>query len=146
MQISQEIDVFSYSIRGYNDGTITINIPVDPDEFMAKRLDPNVETPKIQQEDLLASFLISAKQLVRGWPPKSIEELTEDDVALMASMEPEVVILGTGRRLQWPPRSLFQSLIDKGIGYEVMDTAAACRTYNILSYEGRRIVAGLIID
>ena len=76
MQISQDIDVFSYSIRGYSSGAITINIPVDPDEFMEKRSDPNIETPKIQQEDLDASFIISSKQLIRDWHPKSINELT----------------------------------------------------------------------
>ncbi len=145
MQISQEIDVFSYSIRGSFDGGVTINIPVDPDEFMAKRSDPNVETPKIQQEDLEHSFIISAKQLIREWPPSSIQELTEEDFALMAEMNPEVVILGTGSRLEWPRQSLYRPLIERGIGVEVMGTAAACRTYNILSFEGRQVVAGLII-
>ena len=145
MQISQEIDVFSYSIRGSHDGAVTINIPVDPDEFMAKRSDPEVETPKIRQEDLSRSFIISAKQLVRDWHPRTIEALTEKDFALMAEMNPEVVLLGTGTQLEWPRQSLFRPLTERGIGVEVMGTAAACRTYNILSFEGRQVVAGLII-
>lgn len=145
MQISQEIDVFSYSIRGFNESAVTINIPVDPDEFMAKRSDPDVETPKIRQEDISQSFIISAKQLIRDWPPHSIETLTEHDFALIAELNPEVVILGTGSQLEWPKQSLFRPLIEKGIGVEVMGTAAACRTYNILSFEGRQVAAGLII-
>ncbi len=145
MQISQELDPFSYTIRGHRAGAVTINLPLDPDEVRARRADPRAEALRIEQEELESSFIVSARKLLRQWHPRSIGDLAEEDFALMAEMEPEVVILGTGARLEWPPRALFRPLMERGIGFEVMDTAAACRTYNILNYEGRLVVAGLIL-
>ncbi|MFN7753779.1 MAG: Mth938-like domain-containing protein [Pseudomonadota bacterium] len=59
---------------------------------------------------------------------------------------PEIVLLGTGARLRFPPMALLRPLSGAAIGYEVMDTAAACRTYNILMGEGRRVLALLLFD
>ena len=60
-------------------------------------------------------------------------------------LNPELVLLGTGKKLSFPEIETYAALIELGIGVDVMDTGAACRTYNILSGEGRRVVAGLII-
>jgi uncharacterized protein len=60
-------------------------------------------------------------------------------------LEPELVILGTGRRLRFPAAAMIRVLTDAQVGVEVMDTAAACRTYNILAAEGRRVVAALLM-
>jgi uncharacterized protein len=64
---------------------------------------------------------------------------------MLAELRPEVVILGTGVKLRFPPPSLTRALVEANIGLEVMDTGAACRTYNILMGDGRRVVAALLM-
>ncbi len=72
-------------------------------------------------------------------------ELSQADIQQLAALTPELVIIGTGKRLQWPDRAVMTPLMEAGIGYEIMDTAAACRTYNILSYEGRAVAVALMM-
>lgn len=91
------------------------------------------------------SLLVTPQRLVEGWPAASFEALRSADLDTALALEPEVVLLGTGERLQFPPAEVLRPLIDAGVGYEVMDTGAACRTYNILMAEGRRVLAALII-
>jgi uncharacterized protein len=62
------------------------------------------------------------------------------------ALEPELVIFGSGAMLRFPPPSLYRGLIDARIGLETMDSAAACRTYNVLAAEGRSVVAALLWD
>ncbi len=64
----------------------------------------------------------------------------------LAELKPEVVLLGTGTRLRFPHPRLTRALTDAGIGVEVMDTPAACRTFNILAAEGRKVLAAVILD
>ena len=79
------------------------------------------------------------------WGPHSAGGLALKDFLLIADLQPEVVVLGTGSRLQFPAPAATQPLIQARIGLEVMDTAAACRTYNILMGEGRRVAAALLM-
>jgi len=145
MQISQDLDVFSYTIRAYDTDSVSINLPISPEQLAQSRVDPTVEAPKLKQERLDKSFIISAKYLARDWPIKSINDLSEINIEAFAEQRPELVIIGTGKRAEWPPISLFKPLINQGIGFEIMDTAAACRTYNILNFEDRHVIAGLIL-
>ncbi len=145
MQISQDLDVFSYTIRAYDSDSVTINLPLDPEQLAQSRADPSIEAPKLKQEQLHKSFIIAAKHLTKDWGVKSIQDLNETDIEAFAKLKPELVIIGTGKRAEWPPMSLFKPLINQGIGFEIMDTSAACRTYNILSFEGRQVMAGLIL-
>ena len=64
----------------------------------------------------------------------------------MLELEPEIVLLGSGRRLVFPRQEIFGQVLGRNIGLEIMDTAAACRTFNILAAEGRRVAAALILD
>ena len=89
------------------------------------------------------SLLLMADLLDAEWAPERIEELTGRHVAAIARHRPEVVILGTGARQIFPDLRVFVELMDAGIGFEVMDTAAACRTYTVLRSEGRRVLAAL---
>ena len=91
------------------------------------------------------SLLVTPQRLVEDWPAASFEALTSASLGTALALEPEVVLLGTGERLQFPAADILRPLIEAGIGYEVMDTGAACRTYNILMAEGRRVLAALII-
>ncbi len=83
---------------------------------------------------------------VRSWAVSGFDELQADDFAALAALKPELVIFGSGKRLRFAHPRLQASLINAGIGVETMDTAAACRTYNVLVSEGRSVVAALLIE
>ena len=91
------------------------------------------------------SSLLVLPERVMDWPPASFEALAEAHFALIAELQPEVVLLGTGARLRFPHPRLTASLARAGIGLEVMDVQAACRTYNILMAEERVVVAALLL-
>ena len=78
------------------------------------------------------------------WHAESFESLRVEHFARVAALKPELVIFGSGARLRFPAPALLRPLIDAGIGVETMDTAAACRTYNVLLAEGRSVVAALL--
>ena len=81
---------------------------------------------------------------VLAWQADSFESLRAEHFARIAALKPELVIFGSGARLRFPAPALLRPLIDAGIGVETMDTAAACRTYNVLLAEGRSVVAALL--
>ena len=91
------------------------------------------------------SLLLSPQRIIPDWRPLNFAELTANDVLTIAELEPEVVLLGTGQRLRFPAAPITRPLVERAVGLEVMDTAAACRTYNILASEGRRVVAALLL-
>ena len=92
-----------------------------------------------------ASLLVSGERLVTDWPAGSLEELKPDHLAAIVELKPEIVLLGSGASFRFPEPSLLAPLHKAGIGVEVMDTPAACRTYNILLGEGRNVLAALIV-
>ena len=142
MQISQDIDIHTHTIKSYGAGEVVITLPI------LSGIDPNnpEETPKgLKQETLRSSAIIMSDKLISDWPPQNINELTEQPIQQLLELKPEVVIFGTGARLEWPDRAILAPLMEAGIGFEVMDTAAACRTYNVLSYEGRRVAVALMM-
>lgn len=83
--------------------------------------------------------------LVNPWGPKDIQSLSSHDFEMMLSYKPQVVLLGTGPKLYFPAKKLYEPLIKNKIGIEIMDTPAACRTYAVLASEGRRVAAALFI-
>lgn len=91
------------------------------------------------------SLVVSGERLITDWPVASLEELEADHMAALVELKPEIVLLGTGARFQFPQPALLAPLYKAGIGVEVMDTPAACRTYNILQGEGRNVAAALIV-
>ena len=92
-----------------------------------------------------ASVLVSPERVVTDGPAESIESLTADHLAAIVEMQPEIVLLGTGAAFRFPEPAMLAPLYKAGIGVEVMDTPAACRTYNILMGEGRNVVAALVV-
>ena len=77
---------------------------------------------------------------------RSFSQLEEGDFAQIRDLQPALVLLGTGIKQRFPKPALLRALIDARIGYEVMDTGSACRTYNILATEGRLVVAALMLE
>ncbi|MGH8726996.1 MAG: Mth938-like domain-containing protein [Burkholderiales bacterium] len=92
------------------------------------------------------SSVIVLSDRVEDWNATSFEDLKPEHFEFVESLKPDIVLLGTGRRLRFPPLHLAQSLVEAQVGLEVMDTRAACRTYNILTAEGRRVAAALLIE
>jgi len=99
----------------------------------------------INQQAHRRSLLVTPSRLITDWPPQSFSDLLERHFDQIRELNPEVVVLGTGARLQFPRTADTRALIQANIGLEVMDTGAACRTYNILMQDGRRVVAALLM-
>ncbi|MDQ2995300.1 MAG: Mth938-like domain-containing protein [Pseudomonadota bacterium] len=109
-----------YRIRSYQPGAISIN-----------------------HDTYSESLIISANSLITKWKPKTINELTSNDWQPILDQEPAIVIIGTGPQIVFPEIEHLTPLIERNIGYEIMDTASACRTYTVLVAEDRRVVAVL---
>lgn len=84
--------------------------------------------------------------IIVDWPDRPLAELTEDYLSPILEKEPEMVILGTGWQHTFAPRELVFALARRGIGLEVMDTPAACRTFDVLLSEDRLPAAILYLD
>jgi len=83
---------------------------------------------------------------VLAWDAPRFEALTADHFERVAALNPEVVIFGSGARIRFPHPSLLRPLIERRVGVETMDSAAACRTYNVLASERRNVVVALLIE
>lgn len=92
------------------------------------------------------SVLVPWVGAVVDWQLPGFHALQPAHFERLAALQPELVILGTGHRQRFAAPALLRSLIERGIGVECMDTAAACRTYNVLVNEGRSVVAALIVE
>ena len=99
----------------------------------------------INQQAYRRSLLVTPSRLIIDWPPQSFSDLLAQHFDQIRELNPEVVVLGTGARLQFPRTADTRALIEANIGLEVMDTGAACRTYNILMQDGRRVVVALLM-
>ena len=92
------------------------------------------------------SVVVPWEGAVMAWPVGRFDELAEAHFDVLAELAPELVIFGSGERLRFVRPVLMRGLIERRIGVETMDTAAACRTYNVLLAEGRSVVAALLFE
>lgn len=122
MKFSLENPLQGHVVRGYEPGRILVDAAV-------------------YEQNLI----VMADLLQPGWEPDTVADLAGRHITALAQHRPEIVIIGTGEKQVFPPRRLFVGLIDLQIGYEIMDTAAACRTYNILANEGRRVLGAFFV-
>jgi len=99
----------------------------------------------IVDRKLTRSFVLAPDQVVEDWPVTTAAEFDTAAADRIAALNPEVVLLGTGERQVFPPREALFALLRRRIGVEVMDNAAASRTYNLLASEGRRAVAAFML-
>jgi len=91
------------------------------------------------------SIIISADGTIQGWSPQGISELNPEHFLGFIERNPEVILLGTGQHLRFPPQDCLSVLQQQNLGYEVMDTAAACRTFNVLAAEGRDVILAMLM-
>jgi uncharacterized protein len=90
------------------------------------------------------SLLVPSRGVVHAWPVTGPDMLEPAHFEQILALEPELVIFGSGARLRFVSPTLYRALIDARIGLETMDSAAACRTYNVLAAEGRSVLAALL--
>lgn len=135
MKFTREQSEGLYTIHAYDEGEVILNSPDKSDDR-----DENARVT------LTHSFIVSPGKLIADWAPLSLNELTGNDLAPLPALSPEVVLLGTGKRMQFPGQEQLAALMELGVGYEVMDSSAACRTYNILAGEGRQVAAAIIVE
>lgn len=95
--------------------------------------------------ELRHSALLGHERLIEHWQPRCVGDLTVAHLEPVFEWAPELVLLGTGAKLMFPPARVQRAVTGRGIGLEVMDTPAACRTYNVLMMEQRRVVAALML-
>jgi uncharacterized protein len=100
---------------------------------------------RVNNTTLTRSLIISPIKLITDWSPQSLDELQKEDLQEVLSFQPTILLIGTGTTLAFPPLEVYGNLINQGIGVEIMDTSAACRTYTALTAEERNVVAALII-
>jgi len=123
MKFSQDRSDSGYVITAYDDNGILVN-----------------------GKSFEKSFIISAEDFQENWSIASIAELNNHHIQQLLDIQPELIILGTGKKLTFPPVEVYASVVKQNMGIEFMDTNAACRTYNILMGEGRKVVAGIIFE
>ena len=111
------------TITGYGDGYVEIN-----------------------QIPYAHAVLLSSDGAISAWPVESFDSLKASDFDPMITLKPELILIGTGSRQRFPKPELLKSLISAKIGFEIMDSQAACRTYNILAGEGRQVLLALIVE
>ena len=92
-----------------------------------------------------SSLILTSDAIIDDWQPENISQLTTDDLDQIIELDPELVVLGTGVRLQFPELEITMAFHSRNIGVEVMDTGAACRAFNFLAGEGRKVVAALFV-
>lgn len=102
-------------------------------------------TIQINEETYHQSIILSPNQMIDNWQPQHISELKAEHLSVILTLKPAILLIGTGSVLQFPNIEIYGDLINHGIGVEIMDTSAACRTFNALTSENRNVVAALII-
>ncbi|MEO5596014.1 MAG: Mth938-like domain-containing protein [Lysobacteraceae bacterium] len=122
MPFVRELSDYSYSLRFVRSDAIGVN-----------------------ELELTRSFYLAPDQLVENWNPRTAAELQPDDLSGLLALQPEVILLGTGDAQQFPPMAVMAACLTRGVGIEVMDNAAAARTFTVLANESRRVVAGFLL-
>ena len=98
----------------------------------------------VNERTLDRSFVIAPESLVEDWAVVDAKVMSPADLEALFALKPEVIVLGTGPTQRFPSAAVMHACLSRSIGFEVMDNAAAARTYSVLAGEGRRVVAGFI--
>ena len=100
---------------------------------------------RVGEDWLRGHLIVSSQHIILDWAVTAPEALQARDLEPAIDLGPEIILLGTGSRMVLPDIKLMTELASQGIGLEIMDTPAACRTYNVLIHEHRDVVAALFI-
>ncbi|MEE9325918.1 MAG: Mth938-like domain-containing protein [Cocleimonas sp.] len=122
MKFAEENDNSSYTITAYDSDYIAIN-----------------------GKNFHQSLVLSPQKFIPDWTPQSYSLLEDSHLNEFYELNAEIILLGTGEKQIFPNKEILRRLAKEQIGFEIMDTHAACRTFNILMAEGRNVVAGLFL-
>ena len=101
---------------------------------------------RLQDQTLCRHAIISRDQLIVDWQPPAINELSIADFQIALDLQPDIILFGTGARQQFPDLRLMTDIMRTGVAIEVMETHAACSTFNVLISENRAVVAALLVE
>ena len=120
MKFSEDHNGTEYKITGYDDQSIRVN-------------DKNFDF----------GFIITPYQFIHDWQVQCYADLEVKHLDALFDLKPNVILLGTGKKQIFPSKDILRAFVDSGIGFEIMDTQAACRTFNILMSEDRNVAAAI---
>jgi uncharacterized protein len=100
---------------------------------------------RIGTQEYRENLVLTSDVIRTGWAAQGWDALTEADYTGLLEHTPDLVVLGSGATIRFPHPRLTQALLAARVGVEVMDTAAACRTFNVLTAEGRKVLAALVV-
>lgn len=101
---------------------------------------------EVNQTPYSHALIVQPEGEVLAWLVEEIQDLSEDHFSMISALLPELVIVGTGKKQVFLNPKILQPLIKAKIGFEMMDSQAACRTYNILMGEGRKVLAAILLE
>jgi uncharacterized protein len=120
---------------------------LEPDDFDVQTIQGyGPDWVGVQGEKITHSVILGSQGQRVDWKCSHFEDLTAAHFAQLAEFDVELIIFGSGKRIRFPNAAWLQPLMAKRMGLETMDTGAACRTYNILAGEGRRVVVALVLE
>ena len=100
---------------------------------------------RINERIFTRNLILTPEKLLEDWPAEDVASLQDTHFEAILELAPDILLLGTGARQVFPSAACYANLMSRRIGIEIMDTAAACRTYNILAAEDRRVAAALLL-
>lgn len=118
------------------------NLELPQNEFFIRSV--SEDGIRVHNDLYTGAFIISGEGVIPDWQVNSVEDLDANNLQVIFDLQPEVVLIGTGKKQVFLPPSLQAHFFRRNCGFEVMTTDAACRTFNILVGEGRNVVAALL--
>lgn len=100
---------------------------------------------RIGARSYTSSLIVTASAVVEAWRPSRVQEFGPADLEPLLSLGAEVLLIGSGEKQEFPSGEVLAALYRARVGFEIMDTGAACRTYNVLVAEGRNVAAALML-
>jgi uncharacterized protein len=121
---------------------VEFNLEIPQDQFFIRSV--SEKGIRVHQDYFNQPFILSGQRIIPEWGVTSVEDINEESLQALFELQPEVVLIGTGNTQVFLPPDTQVHFFRRGIGFEVMTTDAACRTFNVLVAEGREVVAALL--
>jgi len=122
---------------------VELNLERPRDYLFVRKADAHTVT--VVDRPFTASIILARDKVIDDWGISDITTMAPKDAEPILALQPDVVLLGTGERQQFPSQAVLAAFLQRGVGVEVMDNAAAARTWDILASEGRNVVAAFIL-
>lgn len=118
------------------------NLEVPQNEYFVRSV--GTEGIRVHKDLYTGAFIISGEGIIPEWQVSGVEDINADSLQVIFDQQPEVILIGTGKKQIFLPAAIQAHFFRRNVGFEVMTTDAACRTFNILVTEGRNVVAALL--